>query len=64
MVETRTSLPGDDLGDRRDQLGHTLPIRRVVEPADVAALAVHLMANSAVTSETYDLNGGQQLNSG
>jgi peroxiredoxin len=35
MVETRTSLPGGDLGDRRDQLRHTLPIRRVVGPADI-----------------------------
>jgi hypothetical protein len=30
-------------------------------PADVAALAVHLMTNSAVTGATYDIDGGQQL---
>ena len=35
MVETWTSLLGGDLGDRRDQLRHTLPIRRVVGPADI-----------------------------
>ncbi len=30
-----------------------LPIRRVVEPADVATLAVHLMANTAVTGDVF-----------
>ena len=30
-------------------------------PADVAALAVHLMSNSALTGATYDIDGGQQL---
>lgn len=42
----------------------TLPIGRVVGPADVAALAVHLMANTALTGATYDIDGGQQLLSG
>jgi NAD(P)-dependent dehydrogenase (short-subunit alcohol dehydrogenase family) len=37
------------------------PIRRVVEPADVAALALHLMTNTALTGATYDVDGGQQL---
>jgi NAD(P)-dependent dehydrogenase (short-subunit alcohol dehydrogenase family) len=55
------SLLGDDLDARRDQLRATLPIRRVVGPADVAALAVHIMANTAVTGATYDIDGGQQL---
>ena len=63
-METRTSLLGDDLGDRRDQLRHTLPIRRVVGPADVAALAVHLMTNTAVTGATYAIDGGEQFISG
>jgi hypothetical protein len=27
----------------------------------VAALAVHLMANTAVTGATYDIDGGQQF---
>jgi NADP-dependent 3-hydroxy acid dehydrogenase YdfG len=31
------------------------------DPADVAALAVHLMTNSALTGATYDVDGGQQL---
>jgi hypothetical protein len=35
MVQTRTSLLGGDLGDHRDQLRSTLPIRRVVGPADI-----------------------------
>jgi NAD(P)-dependent dehydrogenase (short-subunit alcohol dehydrogenase family) len=55
------SLLGDQLEARREQLRTTLPIRRVVGPADVAALAVHLMANTAVTGATYDIDGGQQL---
>jgi NAD(P)-dependent dehydrogenase (short-subunit alcohol dehydrogenase family) len=46
---------------RREELRATLPIRRVVEPADVAALAVHLMTNTAITGATYDIDGGQRL---
>lgn len=55
------SLLGNQLDARREQLRKTLPIGRVVGPADVAALAVHLMTNSAVTGATYDIDGGQQL---
>ena len=55
------SLLGDRLDVRRDELRSTLPIRRVVGPADVAELAVHLMTNTAVTGATYDIDGGQQL---
>jgi NAD(P)-dependent dehydrogenase (short-subunit alcohol dehydrogenase family) len=55
------SLLGDQLDARRDQLRTTLPIGRVVGPADIAALAVHLMTNTAVTGATYDIDGGQQL---
>ena len=55
------SLLGDQLEARRDELRATLPIRRVVGPADVAALAVHLMSNTALTGATYDIDGGQQL---
>ena len=55
------SLLGDDLDQRRDQLRATIPIGRVVGPADVAALAVHLMTNTALTGATYDIDGGQQL---
>ena len=55
------SLLGDQLEARREQLRATLPIGRVVGPADVAALAVHLMANTALTGATYDIDGGQQF---
>ncbi len=55
------SLLGDELENRRKQLRDTLPIRRVVGPADVAALAVHIMINTALTGATYDVDGGQQL---
>ena len=55
------SLLGDQLEQRRDQLRATLPIGRVVGPGDVAALAVHLMVNTALTGATYDVDGGQQL---
>ena len=58
------SLLGDDLEKRRDQLRATLPIGRVVGPADVAALAVHIMTNTALTGATYDVDGGQQLVAG
>ena len=55
------SLLGDGLDARRDELRTTLPIGRVVGPADVAALAVHLMTNTALTGATYDIDGGQQF---
>ena len=55
------SLLGDELENRRSQLRAKLPIRRVVQPADVAALAVHIMSNTALTGATYDIDGGQQF---
>jgi NAD(P)-dependent dehydrogenase (short-subunit alcohol dehydrogenase family) len=55
------SLLGDQLEARRDELRATLPIGRVIGPADVAALAVHIMVNTALTGATYDIDGGQQL---
>lgn len=55
------SLLGPELEHRRNQLRTTLPIRRVVEPADVAVLAVDIMSNPALTGGTYDIDGGQQL---
>jgi len=63
FVDTPLSaqLLGEELENRRNQLRTTLPIRRVVEPADVAALAVHIMTNTALTGATYDIDGGQQL---
>jgi len=51
----------EGLEARREQLRTTLPIGRVVGPADVAALAVHLMTNTALTGATYDIDGGQQF---
>ena len=63
FVDTPLSaeLLGDQLEQRRNQLRTTLPIGRVVTPADVAALAVHLMTNTALTGATYDIDGGQQF---
>jgi NAD(P)-dependent dehydrogenase (short-subunit alcohol dehydrogenase family) len=63
FVDTPLSaaILGHDLEKRRDELRTTLPIRRVVEPGDVAALAVHIMANTALTGATFDIDGGQQL---
>jgi NAD(P)-dependent dehydrogenase (short-subunit alcohol dehydrogenase family) len=54
-------LLGDRIDERRAQLRATLPIGRVVSPADIAALAVHLMTNTAITGATFDIDGGQQL---
>ena len=63
FVDTPLSatLLGDDLDKRREQLRDTLPIGRVVGPADIAALAVHLMTNTAITGETYNIDGGQRF---
>jgi len=63
FVDTPLSarLLGDDLDRRREQLRATLPTGRVVGPDDVAALAVHLMSNTALTGATYDIDGGQQF---
>jgi NAD(P)-dependent dehydrogenase (short-subunit alcohol dehydrogenase family) len=55
------SLLGDQLDQRREQLRRTLPTGRVVGPADIAAVAIHLMTNTAITGATYDVDGGQQL---
>jgi NAD(P)-dependent dehydrogenase (short-subunit alcohol dehydrogenase family) len=63
FVDTPLSaaLLGDQLEARRQQLRSRLPIGRVVGPEDVAALAVHLMTNTALTGATFDIDGGQQL---
>jgi NAD(P)-dependent dehydrogenase (short-subunit alcohol dehydrogenase family) len=63
FVDTPLSatILGDQIEARRDQLRRTLPIRRVVGPDDVAALAIHLMTNTAITGATVDIDGGQQL---
>jgi NAD(P)-dependent dehydrogenase (short-subunit alcohol dehydrogenase family) len=63
FVDTPLSatILGDELEARREELRDTLPIRRVVGPADIAALALHLMTNTALTGATFDIDGGQQL---
>src|SRR4029450_398775 len=63
FVDTPLSarLLGDDLDHRRAELRAMLPIGRVVGPADVAALAVHLMTNTALTGATYDIDGGPRF---
>jgi NAD(P)-dependent dehydrogenase (short-subunit alcohol dehydrogenase family) len=63
FVDTPLSatLLGDQFEERSEQLRGTLPIGRVVTPEDVASLAVHLMANTAITGATIDIDGGQQL---
>jgi NAD(P)-dependent dehydrogenase (short-subunit alcohol dehydrogenase family) len=45
----------------REQQHATLPIRRVVGPEDVAALAIDLMTNTAVTGATFNIDDDQQL---
>jgi NAD(P)-dependent dehydrogenase (short-subunit alcohol dehydrogenase family) len=63
FVDTGLSaeLLGEGLDARRAELRETLPIGRVVGPEDVAALAVHVMSNTALTGATFDIDGGQQL---
>jgi NAD(P)-dependent dehydrogenase (short-subunit alcohol dehydrogenase family) len=63
FVDTPLSaaLLGDGIEKRREQLRATLPVRRVVEPADVASLAAYLMTNAVLTGATYDIDGGEQL---
>jgi NAD(P)-dependent dehydrogenase (short-subunit alcohol dehydrogenase family) len=60
-----TPLAAEILGDRidvrREELRTTLPIRRVIGAGDIAALAIHLMTNTAVTGATFDIDGGQRL---
>jgi NAD(P)-dependent dehydrogenase (short-subunit alcohol dehydrogenase family) len=63
FVDTQLSaaILGDELENRRNHLRDKLPIRRVVQPTDVAALAVHIMSNTALTGATFDIDGGQQF---
>ena len=61
--EARRALAERPMRSKRgaDELRVTLWIGRVVGPADVAALAVHTMTNTALTGATYDIDGDQQL---
>jgi NAD(P)-dependent dehydrogenase (short-subunit alcohol dehydrogenase family) len=63
FVDTHESVTtfGDRRGTRQEQLASTLPIRRIVRPGDVAALAVHVMTNTAITGGMFEVDGGQQL---
>ena len=63
FVDTPLSarLNGDQIEARREELRKGLPIRRVVGPDDIAALAIHVMVNTAITGATLDIDGGQQL---
>jgi NAD(P)-dependent dehydrogenase (short-subunit alcohol dehydrogenase family) len=63
FVDTPLSarLLGDGLEQRRADLREQLPIRRVVTADDVAALALHVMNNTAMTGAVLDIDGGQQL---
>jgi NAD(P)-dependent dehydrogenase (short-subunit alcohol dehydrogenase family) len=63
FVDTPLSaaILGDQLDARREELRSRLPIQRVVGPGDVAALAVHLMTNTAVTGAIFEIDGGQKL---
>jgi NAD(P)-dependent dehydrogenase (short-subunit alcohol dehydrogenase family) len=55
------SLPGDQLEARRTELREKAAHRTPGRPEDVAALAIHLMTNTALTCATYVIDGGQQL---
>jgi NAD(P)-dependent dehydrogenase (short-subunit alcohol dehydrogenase family) len=63
FVDTPLSaaLLGPELDARRERLRAMLPIRRVVQPEDVAALVVDIMENTAVSGATFDIDGGQHL---
>lgn len=63
FVDTPLSaaLLGEGLQARREELERTLPIHRVVQPEDVAKLAIHLMLNTAITGSISAIDGGQSL---
>ena len=58
-LKTRVSL---DCGTGGSMSTATKTLRDEPElPADVAALSVHIMTNTALTGATYDIDGGQQF---
>ncbi|MFE4371294.1 hypothetical protein ACFRMN_24225 [Streptomyces sp. NPDC056835] len=59
--DRRRRLPRDEAAQ---VIATKLPIRRLVGPGDVAALAVHIPCNGALTGATYDIDGGQQIIAG
>jgi pyruvate/2-oxoglutarate dehydrogenase complex dihydrolipoamide dehydrogenase (E3) component len=56
----RVAIVELELVGGRNELRATLPIGRVVGRADVGALAVYIMGNTALTGATYDIDGGEQ----
>jgi 3-oxoacyl-[acyl-carrier protein] reductase len=44
-----------------DQILENVPIRRLIEPEEVASLIGELYRNEAVNGETYFLHGGLRL---
>jgi hypothetical protein len=50
------SVAEDRLEERRRELRSTLPIGRLIGPADVATLAVPIMADTASTGTTRDVD--------
>jgi NAD(P)-dependent dehydrogenase (short-subunit alcohol dehydrogenase family) len=66
FVDTPLSaeMLGTGLVARRQRLAEQLPIKRVMQPGDVAALAIHVMVNTAITGVTLNIDGGQQLIAG
>jgi NAD(P)-dependent dehydrogenase (short-subunit alcohol dehydrogenase family) len=63
FVDTPLSatLLGDQAGRAPGAAPDHVANRRVVGPADIAALAIHIMINTALTGATFDIDGGQQL---
>jgi NAD(P)-dependent dehydrogenase (short-subunit alcohol dehydrogenase family) len=63
FVDTPLSafILGEGLQARRDELTRILPIHRVIQPEDVAFLAVHVMENSVLSGSILTLDGGQRL---
>jgi hypothetical protein len=63
FVDTPLSaeLLGDQLEKRRDQPAHHAPDRPRRRTRRRRRAGRNLMTNTAVTSATYDIDGGQQL---
>jgi NAD(P)-dependent dehydrogenase (short-subunit alcohol dehydrogenase family) len=58
VAPVRVNLIAAGLADTPRRAG------RIADPADIAALAVQLMTNTAVTGATFDIDRGQQLAEG
>jgi NAD(P)-dependent dehydrogenase (short-subunit alcohol dehydrogenase family) len=65
FVDTPLSatLLGDGLEARREELHATLPIARVVGPADIAAAVALLMSDDAtwITAQVISVDGGSTV---